>query len=116
MGSDLQNKIKALINARKVAGVTSGSIVDMQENARQAGLYAARIRGSHGALYVRVGGDDNQWNPSSSGYADYRVYAQGSGWSVWVGLPGNPSVVTAAHHAAFPIPRYKQASRQRAPF
>jgi alpha-amylase len=115
-GQDLQNKIKALINARKVAGVNSGSSVDLQDNARQAGIYAARVHGTHGDLYVRVGGDDTQWQPSNSGFTDYREYAAGSGWKVWVGLPGNPPIVTAPHHAAFPVPKYKQANSQKAPF
>ncbi|HMF62445.1 MAG TPA: alpha-amylase C-terminal beta-sheet domain-containing protein, partial [Edaphobacter sp.] len=115
-GQDLQNKIKALINARKAAGVTSGSAIDLQDNAKQAGIYAARIAGTHGDLYVRVGGDDNQWQPSTSGFADYREYAEGSGWKVWVKLPGNPPLVTAPHHAAFSVPRYTPASRLRAPF
>ena len=83
-GSDLQNKISALINARKIAGVTSGSRVDMQGNARTAGVYAARITGSHGMLYVRIGGNEQKWQPSDSGYADYREYARGAGWQVCV--------------------------------
>jgi alpha-amylase len=115
-GQDLQNKIRALINARKVAGVNSGSATDLQDNARQAGVYAARVVGTHGDLYVRVGGDDNQWQPSASGYTDYREYAQGVGWKVWVKLPGNPAVVTAPHHAAFPVPQYRSANRIKAPF
>ncbi|HEX2918050.1 MAG TPA: alpha-amylase C-terminal beta-sheet domain-containing protein, partial [Edaphobacter sp.] len=113
---DLQNKIKALINARKAAGVNSGSSVDMQENARQQGIYAARVHGTRGDLYVRIGGSDQQWSPGDSGYSGYRVYAQGAGWSVWVGLPGNPPLVSVPHHAAFPVPIYKKASQQTAPF
>ena len=115
-GQDLQSKIKALINARKAAGVNSGSTIDLQDNARQSGIYAARIAGTHGDLYVRVGGDDTQWQPSTSNYTDYREYAAGSGWKVWVKLPGNPPVVTAPHHAPFPIPTYKPAAKQTAPF
>jgi len=65
---------------------------------------------------VRVGGDDTQWQPSTSNYTDYREYAAGSGWKVWVKLPGNPPVVTAPHHAPFPIPTYKAAAKQNAPF
>jgi alpha-amylase len=99
-----------------VAGVNSGSATDLQDNARQAGVYAARVVGTHGDLYVRVGGDDNQWQPSASGYTDYREYAQGAGWKVWVKLPGNPAVVTAPHHAAFPVPQYRSANRIKAPF
>ena len=115
-GDDLQQKIKALINARKVAGVNSGSQVDLQDNAKQAGIYAARVAGTHGDLYVRVGGEDSNWVPSASGYADYQEYAAGSGWKVWVKLPGNPAVATAVHHAAFPVPVYKDASVIKAPF
>jgi alpha-amylase len=43
-GADLQNKIRALINARKVAGVHAGSALHLQDNARAAGVYAARGR------------------------------------------------------------------------
>jgi alpha-amylase len=42
-GSDLQNKIKALINARKVAGVDAGSMFSPQDNAREKGIYAADL-------------------------------------------------------------------------
>jgi alpha-amylase len=115
-GADLQAKIKALINARKVAGVNSGSAIELQDNARQAGVYAAHVHGTHGDLYVRVGGDDTKWQPSDSGFHDYREYAAGSGWRVWVALPGNPPIITAPHHAAFPVPTYKQASKQKPPF
>src|SRR5437660_957546 len=58
-GNDLREKIKALINARKVAGVKSGSAVHIQNNAQSKGIYAAMIQGANGALYVRVGGSDN---------------------------------------------------------
>jgi alpha-amylase len=115
-GPDLQAKIKALINARKAAGVNSGSAIDLQDNARANGVYAAHVHGTHGDLYVRVGGDDTKWQPSDSGFQNYREYAVGSGWRVWVALPGNPAVITAPHHAAFPVPTYKQASKQKPPF
>jgi hypothetical protein len=72
---DLQNKIKALISARKAAGVNSCCSIDMQNNAKQAGHLPARITGTHSDLYVRVGGDDTSGNP---------------GWKVWVKLSGNP--------------------------
>ena len=114
-GSDLQNKISALINARKIAGVTSGSRVDMQGNARTAGVYAARITGSHGMLYVRIGGNDQKWQPSDSGYADYREYARGAGWQVWVGLPGNPPLEHATPHAPFPVPTFRPAAQIQPP-
>jgi alpha-amylase len=47
-------------------------------------VYAAKIAGRNGELYVRVGGSDQQWQPSAFGYTDYREYAQGAGWKVWV--------------------------------
>jgi hypothetical protein len=54
-GQDLQNKIRALVNARKVAGVHSGSEIVLQDNARSRGVYAARVLGRAGDLFVRVG-------------------------------------------------------------
>jgi alpha-amylase len=89
-GNDLRGKIRALINARKVAGVNAGSSIATQDNAKAKGVYAARVTGSKGELYVRIGGDDSSWQPKDSGYANYKEYAAGDGWKVWVGLPGNP--------------------------
>ena len=114
-GQDLQNKIRALINARKAAGVHAGSMVFPQDNARAAGVYAARIDGRHGQLYVRVGGSDEQWQPSFSGYTDYREYAQGAGWKVWVKLPGNPAVVQVGLKPGLPIPTYMPPEKIPAP-
>ena len=95
-GADLRNKIRALINARKVAGVKRGSALHLQNNARMNGIYAARIVGRNGDLYVRIGGGDSEWQPFHSGYANYREYAQGAGWKVWVGLPGNPGLAAGS--------------------
>jgi alpha-amylase len=106
-GADLRNKIRALINARKVAGVHAGSAVNLQTNARNNGVYAARVVGSRGDLYVRVGGDDLQWEPSQSGYQGYREYAAGNGWKVWVALPGNPPVQQAVLKDPLPVPTYQ---------
>ncbi len=85
-GKDLQAKIGALVNARKVAGVHAASALNTQKNARTAGVYAAMVEGSQGQLYVRIGGDDTKWNPSMSAYSNYREYAAGNGWKVWVKL------------------------------
>ncbi len=114
-GQDLQNKIRALINARKVAGVHAGSALFLQDNARAAGVYAARVDGRNGELYVRIGGNDQQWEPSRSGYSGYREYAQGAGWKVWVKLPENPEVQRATRRSAFPVPVYKPADQIPAP-
>lgn len=106
-GDDLRNKIKALINARKVAGVHAGSALHPQNNARRQGVYGAMIEGRHGQLYVRVGGSDSDWHPTFSGYGYFREYASGTGWKVWVKLPGNPWVQQAPLKDAFPIPTYQ---------
>ncbi len=106
-GNDLQQKIKALVNARKAAGVNSGSQLDLQNNARDKGVYAARVVGKKGPLYVRIGGSDDDWQPSSSGYQGYRDYAHGEGWKVWVGLPNNPDVQQAPLKPALAIPGYR---------
>lgn len=87
----------------------AGSALHLQDNARAAGVYAARVEGRHGDLYVRVGGDDAQWAPSRSGYSGYREYAQGAGWKVWIGLPGNPEFRQAAVNPRLPIPTYVPA-------
>ena len=108
-GSELRGKIKALVNARKVAGVNAGSALDLQDNARAHDVYAATVAGTHGALYVRIGGNDDDWNPSQSGYQDYREYASGAGWRVWVKLPGNPPVQQAPGRDPLPVPTYQPA-------
>jgi alpha-amylase len=109
-GADLQAKLKATINARKVAGVHSGSEVNIQQNAWQSNVYAARVVGSKGMLYVRIGGSDETWNPSMSNYKDYREYAAGDGWKVWVAIAGNPPVQQAKPlFDKFPVPEYTEA-------
>jgi hypothetical protein len=80
---------------------------DFQQNARSSGVYAARVVGSHGNLYVRIGGDDSRWQPSFSNYRNYREYAQGAGWKVWVGLPGNPPFQQAPLKGPLPLPDYR---------
>jgi alpha-amylase len=91
-----------------VAGVHSGSELNTQNNAYAKGVYAARVVGRNGPLYVRIGGSDSDWQPSDSGYRDYREYARGTGWKVWVGLPGNPDVQQAPLRGALPIPDYRE--------
>jgi alpha-amylase len=98
-----------------VAGITSDSKVDTQDNAKYSGVYAARITGRNGELYVRVGGSDQQWQPGASGYTDFREYAQGAGWKVWVKLPGNPAVQQAPLAPALPVPAYRPASQIQPP-
>jgi len=114
-GSDLTNKLKALINARKVAGVDAGSPVYPQDSARARGVYAAMVQGRHGHLYVRIGGDEAAWQPSHSDYKDYREYARGAGWQVWVALPGNPEVKAAPLKKALPVPAYRRPEIIRIP-
>ncbi|HAC65172.1 MAG TPA: alpha-amylase [Cyanothece sp. UBA12306] len=104
-GPDLHNKITALINARKVAGVNANSTIHTQNNARDQGVYGAFITGTNGDLYVRIGGSDQNWQPYYSGYQDYREYAKGNGWKVWVKLPGNPPVKQARYSQSLPIPQ-----------
>lgn len=70
---------------------------------------------SFASLYVRVGGSDAEWQPSHSNYRDYREYAAGSGWKVWVKLPGNPPVKQAALAGALPVPVYKEPGTMQVP-
>ena len=114
-GGDLRNKIKVLINARKVAGVNSGSELQLQENARQKGVYAACVRGRNGDLLVRVGGADEDWQPHHSGFTGYREYARGAGWKVWVKLPNNPEFQQAPLKPPFEVPHYRPAKEIQIP-
>lgn len=109
-GSELREKIKALINARKVAKVHSGSSFHPQHNARERGVYAASILGKAGTLYVRIGGSDSEWTPHHSHFSDYREYAGGLGWKVWVALPSNPELQEAPLNTSFSIPEYQEAT------
>lgn len=114
-GPDLPNKIRALINARKVAGVHAGSAVYPQHNGRDRGVYAVMVEGRRAQLFVRIGGGDGDWQPSASGYRDYREYAHGADWTVWVRLPGNPPFQQAPHNAALPIPGFRPMDQIRVP-
>ena len=97
---DLQNQIRALINARKVAGVHSGSVLHLQQDARAKGVYGAMITGTRGQLYVRIGGSDQTWRPS----ANARPYAQGQHWKVWIALPDDPPLQQAPLPAPIDLP------------
>jgi alpha-amylase len=110
-GPELRARLRALVNARKVAGVHAGSTVHLQDKARLAGVYAARVDGRHGALYVRIGGSNAEWEPGRSSYRDYREYASGAGWKVWVSLPGNPPFREAPLDPPLPVPAYVPADR-----
>lgn len=83
-------------------------MIHTQDNARQKKVYAAMVSGTNGELYVRVGGSDGDWQPYYSNYKDYREYAAGNGWKVWVKIPGNPEVKQAALPASLPVPTYRE--------
>ena len=104
-GAQLQAQIRTLIHARKLAGVHAGSLLYPQDNATANGIYAARIDGSRGRLYVRIGGTEASWQPASSGYRDAREVARGQGWAVWLALPGHPPPRQAPRNAPLPVPR-----------
>lgn len=114
-GPNLREAIKNLINARKVAGVHAGSMVHTQHNARQRGVYAARVVGRSGDLYVRIGGSDMDWQPSHSNYHDYREYAHGLGWKVWVKLEGNPEARQTPLNPPLPVPDYRDPQNIEVP-
>ena len=100
-------RVDILVNS---AGVNAGSELNTQDNARAKGIYAARVVGTHAMLYVRIRGSDEDWRPDHSNYHDYREYAGGSGWKVWVALPGNPEVQQAPLKPPLPIPAYRKPS------
>ncbi|MGA2702781.1 MAG: alpha-amylase family glycosyl hydrolase [Isosphaeraceae bacterium] len=114
-GNELRYKIRALINARKIAGVKSGSALSPQDNARQKGVYAAMVAGLKGDLYVRIGGSDADWQPSYSNYKDYREYAYSAGSKVWVKLPSNPDLRQAPLKSPIPVPQFQPADQINIP-
>ncbi|WP_269530769.1 glucan 1,4-alpha-maltotetraohydrolase domain-containing protein [Chitinimonas sp. BJYL2] len=71
----LKNDIKALIDARKAAGITSTSAVSIQK--AETGLYAAIITGTQYQLAMKIG--PNSWSPG----AGWTVVTSGSNYSVW---------------------------------
>jgi alpha-amylase len=72
-GSDLQNKIRTLIQLRKEKGITSTSSIAVQ--AADATRYAAIINGN---LAMKIG--PGAWSPSGAGWT---LRASGSDWAVW---------------------------------
>ena len=74
-----------------------------------------RSDGTHGRLYVRIGGSDASWQPSASGYSGYREVTRGQGWAVWLALPGNPPLRPAPRHGAFPVPAVLGLERIQVP-
>lgn len=103
-GDALQATIRTLIQARKRAGIHAGSPVFPQENAAAAGVYAARIDGRRGRLYVRIGGTDAQWQPGASGYDDHREVGRGQGWAVWMALSSGAAAASAPRRQPLPVP------------
>lgn len=106
-GQDLKERIKALINARKIAGVHAGSPLFLQQNARARGVYAAQVFGHFGELFVRIGGDDSDWRPSDSGFSQTVEFASGTGWKVWVKREGVSQVIESETNLSLPVPTYQ---------
>lgn len=73
---NLKTPIKALITARKAAGVTSTSAVSIQ--AATQGLYAAIVTGSAHQLAMKIG--PNSWSPG----AGWTLQTSGNNYAVWM--------------------------------
>ena len=101
-------KIKALINARKVAGINAGSTVYFHDNARARDVYGAQVVGSNANLFVRIGGNDSSWNPSMSGFHSIREYARGQEWCVWIAQDNPNEFFNAPLKASLPIPQFQE--------
>jgi alpha-amylase len=72
---NLRAAIKALISARKSAGITSTSAVSIQQ--ATTGLYAAIITGTTHKLAMKIG--PNSWSPSGS----WTLLTSGNNYAVW---------------------------------
>ncbi|MCK6684041.1 MAG: alpha-amylase [Thermoanaerobaculia bacterium] len=71
----LRSSVKALIDVRKAAGITSTSAVSIQ--AAQNGLYAAIITGTVNQVAMKIG--PNDWNPGTG----WTLKASGTNYAVW---------------------------------
>jgi alpha-amylase len=71
----LRANIKALVDARKAAGITSTSAVSIQQAV--SGLYAAIITGTNYQLAMKIG--PNSWTPSGN----WTLVASGTNYAVW---------------------------------
>lgn len=87
----LKNDIKALIDARKAAGITSTSSVSIQR--ATTGLYAAIVTGTNYQLAMKIG--PNAWDPGSG----WMVVASGTNYAVWK----NVSSPTCTNNVPFTI-------------
>ena len=72
-----KDEIKALIDVRKSVGVHNQSTVEVWE--ASAGVYAAKVYGTNGDLFIKVGYGDY----SPSGYSSDDIVASGEGYCVW---------------------------------
>ena len=93
--------------ARYLSGEDVKRLGDALFAAQRSKLEPWQAIAAKGDLYVRIGGDDAKWQPSNSGFSNYREYAAGTGWKVWVSLPGNPDVQQTPVRAAFAVPAYQ---------
>ncbi len=101
----LRASIKALIDVRKAAGITSTSAVSIQ--AAQTGLYAAIINGTAGPVAMKIG--PNSWSPSGSGWT---LATSGTNYAVWTGRPYNAQSLGARYDALAENVTFKVYSSQ----
>lgn len=73
-----KSQIKKMIAARKAAGVSNTSTVNVLKTSRDC--YMAEIQGSHHKLAVRIGSTSDV----PSGYTSADLYCSGSGYAMWV--------------------------------
>ena len=86
--------------SRRIEQVTRGTFV-----VQPGSLFPALHR------LEEAGWVDSDWQPSTSNYKDYREYAWGEGWKVWVAIRNNPEVQQAPRKDPFPVPEYTPADQ-----
>ena len=87
-----KEELKAMINARKLAGVHNESVVS-DEYAEDGG-YQATIHGKYGYLILQLGNKTTHTNTGDySWLGDYQLAAKGDGFAMWVNVT-NPPITT----------------------
>lgn len=76
--TQFKDEIQAMIRARKAAGITNTSYVEVLET--NSNCYMAKIYGTRGTLVVKIGSS----MASPQGFNNSQIYATGNDYCIWV--------------------------------
>ena len=99
---DLAGTVRALLEARRAAGVSAGSKVQIL--CADADLYFARVEGDRGGLCVKLGPryDIGGLEPSNTNEEQVELVCCGEGFAVWAISPSSAGESGPAAESAAP--------------